>query len=86
MKCEKFGERVSEFIDEDLGLEMAQRMENHARYCPACREFLNAMWQVRLTLQGLREQSPAAGYKLRLSNRLQEAFPPPRRFLPRSLA
>ena len=76
---------MSAYIDDDLGPEMVQCMEQHALHCMACSDILKGMWQVRLTLQGLCEQSPPASFKLRLSNCLQEAsFPPgrPRAHLP----
>lgn len=71
MNCKDVESFFSDYIDEILDCKSVAKLEGHLRFCPACRDTLTDMHQVRMTLRSLGTGSPA-GFKLRLSNRLQE--------------
>ena len=70
--CEDVEPFLSDYLDKILDRSSILKLEGHLRFCPACREVLASMHQVRMALQSLRATESPASFKLRLSNRLQE--------------
>ena len=70
--CEDVEPFLSDYLDKILDRSSILELEGHLRFCPACREVLTNMHQVRMALQSLRATESPASFKLRLSNRLQE--------------
>lgn len=60
MRCEEFGEVLSEYIEGELDQEEAKRVEVHLLRCPACSATFRGVQQVRVALRSLGRRSPPA--------------------------
>ena len=73
MKCKDFEEKLSRYLEGEVGENEVRSMETHSSLCPVCKDMLKGVGQVRRALEELAAVGPPARFQLELSNRLEEA-------------
>ena len=71
LRCEEFGEVLSEYIEGELNQEEAKRVEVHLLRCPACSCTFRGVQQVRVALRSLGRRNPPARIEFAVPTRLQ---------------
>ena len=72
--CKKNFERISEYLDGELGHDACQQIEEHLKSCPECRACVDALKKtVDLCKKSARENIPQDMRK-RLRSKLRECF------------
>ncbi|HET7294849.1 MAG TPA: zf-HC2 domain-containing protein, partial [Vicinamibacteria bacterium] len=79
MSCEP--ERITGWVDGELGPEDRARVDEHLRSCAACREQAEEEKALRARLRALPDVEPPAAVERRLRARLRRARPSPSRVL-----
>ena len=73
-ECKKNFERISEYLDGELSLNVCQQIEEHLKRCPECRACLDALKKtVDLCKKSAREEIPR-DMRNRLRSKLRECF------------
>lgn len=85
MRCKDFEERVSAYLDGELGPLQARQFEAHMRSCAVCSELVDGVERVRCTLQTLGVDALPAATQLRLNGGLQDELVQPGWRLPRAV-
>ena len=70
MRCRDFEDRVSAYLEEELGADMRATMEQHAVVCTSCAEALSQTEALTGRLSQLPRCRPSAGFDFALRSRL----------------
>jgi anti-sigma factor RsiW len=70
MKCHEFDERISAYLEEELGADTRAEMEGHAAVCTTCAQRLSQTRALTERLGRLRPARPSAGFDFALRSRL----------------
>ncbi len=70
MKCREFEDRISAYLEEDLGANSRATMDLHASTCRGCSESLSQTKALTGRLGQLARQRPSAGFDFALRSRL----------------
>ena len=70
MICDEFSERVSEYIEGEIGGDYRSAMEHHAADCPGCAQRLKDTRALTERLSRLPRVRPSAGFDFALRSRL----------------
>ena len=72
--CKKNFERISEYLDRELGPEDCRRIEEHLMGCPECQDCFDALKKtIDLCRKSAREEIPG-DMRNRLRSKLRECF------------
>ena len=73
-ECKKNFERISEYLDGELGPDDCQQIEQHLKACPECRDCFDALKKtIDLCRKSAREEIPGDMRK-RLRSKLRDCF------------
>lgn len=70
MKCEDYLELLSPYLDQQLTTQEVEELEAHLKTCKSCREELEILEAIGITLDGLKDKEVPQGFHTELMNKI----------------
>jgi len=67
MECERWEGRLAAYLEDELGGAERTAVEDHLQACPACRELLDLLRSVQVSLRSIPEVEPSPALQRRLA-------------------
>ncbi len=74
LECKKVWEHISDYLDQQLTLEVREEIEKHLENCEVCSAILDSTRNVLVLTADNRTYELPVGYSKRLHERLQKAM------------
>jgi predicted anti-sigma-YlaC factor YlaD len=68
MECERWEGRLVPYLEDDLGAVERRAVEDHLQACPACRELMELLRSVQVSLRSIPEVEPSPALQRRLAS------------------